>query len=142
LHPDTTWDEWGLDLNEDSEVLLVRYGEFEALLAGDAGLPAEADLAGQAGDVEVLKVGHHGSAGASGEQRLAELRPEVAVVSVGRGNRYHHPSPQALGRLGAAGAEVWRTDEQGSVQVWTDGRTFTVSSRGRALTLPASPRGP
>ena len=142
LHPDTTWAEWGLDLNEDSEVLLLRYGEFEALLAGDAGLPAEADLAGQAGDVEVLKVGHHGSAGASSERWLAELRPEVAVVSVGRGNRYHHPSAVALGRLGGAGADVWRTDEQGSVQVWTDGRLFTVSSRERTLTLPAGPRGP
>ena len=142
LHPDTAWAEWGLDLNEDSEVLLVRYGEFEALLAGDAGLPAERDLAGQVGDVEVLKVGHHGSAGASGVAWLAELRPEVAVVSVGRGNRYHHPSAEALGRLGGAGVEVWRTDEQGSVQVWTDGRVFTVSSRGRARTLPAGPRGP
>ena len=142
LHPDTTWSEWGLDLNEDSEVLLLRYGEFEALLAGDAGLPAETDLAGEAGDVEVLKVGHHGSAGASGAKWLAELRPEVAVVSVGRGNRYHHPSAEALGRLGSAGADVWRTDEQGSVEVWTDGRAFTVSSRGRTRTLPASPRGP
>ena len=120
----------------------MRYGEFEALLAGDAGLPAERDLAGQVGDVEVLKVGHHGSAGASGAAWLAELRPEVAVVSVGRGNRYHHPSAEALGRLGGAGVEVWRTDELGSVQVWTDGRVFTVSSRGRARTLPAGPRGP
>ena len=142
LHPDTAWAEWGLDLNEDSAVLLVRYGEFEALLAGDAGLPAESDLAGQVGDVELLKVGHHGSAGASGARWLAELRPEVAVVSVGRGNRYHHPSAEALRRLGGAGSDIWRTDEQGSVQVWTDGRVFTVSSRTRARTLPAGPRGP
>ncbi|MEO6068458.1 MAG: DNA internalization-related competence protein ComEC/Rec2 [Gemmatimonadales bacterium] len=137
LHPDTAWTEWGLDLNEDSDVVLVRYGAFEALMAGDAGLPAESDMRGQVGDVEVLKVGHHGSAGASGEGWLAELRPEIAVISVGRGNRYHHPSAGALGRLGAAGAEVWRTDEVGTVEVWTDGATVKVSARGRRRVLPA-----
>ncbi|MEP6744640.1 MAG: MBL fold metallo-hydrolase, partial [Gemmatimonadota bacterium] len=110
---------------------------FEALMAGDAGLPAESDMRGQVGDVEVLKVGHHGSAGASGEGWLAELRPEIAVISVGRGNRYHHPSAGALGRLGAAGAEVWRTDEVGTVEVWTDGATVKVSARGRRRVLPA-----
>ena len=139
LHPDTTWTEWGLDLNEDSDVLLLRYGAFQALFAGDAGLPAEADLRGQVGDVEVLKVGHHGSAGASGAAWLAELRPEVAVVSVGRGNRYHHPSGEALGRLGAAGADIWRTDELGTVEVWTDGATVRVAARGRERVLPARP---
>ena len=139
FHPDTTWAEWGLDLNEDSDVLLLRYGAFEALFAGDAGIPAEADLRGQVGDVEVLKVGHHGSAGASSAAWLAELRPEVAVVSVGRGNRYHHPSAEALRRLGAAGADVWRTDEMGTVEVWTDGATVRVAARGRERVLPARP---
>lgn len=137
LHPHTTWNEWGLDLNEDSDVLLVRYGAFEALLAGDAGLPAEADLSGKVGDVEVLKVGHHGSAGASGDAWLRELRPEVAVISVGRGNRYRHPSAAALRRLVAVGAEVWRTDEAGSVEIWTDGTTVKVSGRDRRRVLPA-----
>ena len=139
LHPDTAWGEWGLDLNEDSAILLVRYGAFEALLAGDAGIPAETDLGGKVGDVEVLKVGHHGSAGASGDRWLAELAPEVAVISVGRGNRYHHPSAEALGRLRVAGAEVWRTDEVGSVEVWTDGATVRVSAQGRERVLPARP---
>ncbi|MBW8773031.1 MAG: ComEC family DNA internalization-related competence protein, partial [Gemmatimonadetes bacterium] len=139
LHPDTTWSEWGLDLNEDSDVLHLRYGAFDALFAGDAGLPAEADMHGAVGKVELLKVGHHGSAGASGEAWLRELHPEVAVVSVGRGNRYHHPSPAALGRLLAAGAEVWRTDELGTVEVWTDGATVRVSAGDRTRVLPAGP---
>ena len=96
-------------------------------------------MRGQVGDVDVLKVGHHGSAGASSSTWLAELRPEVAVVSVGRGNRYHHPSAEALRRLGAAGAEVWRTDELGTVQVWTDGATVRVAAGGRERVLPARP---
>jgi competence protein ComEC len=139
LHPDPTWPEWGLDLNEDSDVLLLRYGAFEALFSGDAGIPAEADMRGAVGDIEVLKVGHHGSAGASGTAWLGELHPEVAVVSVGRGNRYHHPSAEALGRLSAAGSEIWRTDEVGTVEVWTDGSSFRVSARDRERVLPARP---
>jgi competence protein ComEC len=142
LHPTPDWSDWGLDLNEDSAVLLVRYGEFEALLTGDAGLAAERVLGGRMGDVEILKVGHHGSAGSSGAGLLAELGAEVGVISVGRGNRYRHPSAEALGRLGAAGVEVWRTDEVGTVEVRTDGVTFTVSAGGRSRVLPASPRRP
>ena len=142
LHPDTTWDQWGLDLNEDSDVLLVRYGEFEAVLAGDAGLPAEERLRGQVGDIELLKVGHHGSAGASSAEWLGELRPEVAVISVGKGNRYRHPTPEALSRLGAARAAIFRTDEEGTVEVWTDGRRVEVRAGGRRVVLPAGPRSP
>lgn len=142
LHPDTAWADWGLDLNEDSDVLLIRYGAFRALLAGDAGLPAEGDMRHEAGDVDVLKVGHHGSAGSSGAEWLAELRPEVAVVSVGRGNRYGHPSAQALRRLTAAGADVWRTDDEGTVEVWTDGAMIRVGSRVRTRALPAGPPVP
>jgi competence protein ComEC len=142
LHPSPGWAGWGLDLNEDSAVLLIRYGEFEALLTGDAGLAAERVLAGQVGDIEVLKVGHHGSAGSSGAGLLAELRAEVGVISVGRGNRYRHPSPEAVGRLGGAGTELWRTDEVGSVEVRTDGETFTISAGPRRRVLPAVPPRP
>jgi competence protein ComEC len=141
LHPDTTWEEWGLDLNEDSDVLLLRYGEFEALLAGDAGLPAERLLRGRVGDVELLKVGHHGSEGSSSTAWLAELRPELAVISVGKGNRYRHPSGGALARLAASGAEIWRTDEVGTVEVWSDGTTVRVGAGGRERVLPAHPSG-
>jgi competence protein ComEC len=89
LHPTPEWSEWGLDLNEDSAVLLLRYGEFEALLSGDAGLAAERVLGGRVGDIELLKVGHHGSAGSSGAGLLEELRPEVGVIRV--------PAPQRSG---------------------------------------------
>ncbi|HET7041289.1 MAG TPA: hypothetical protein VFI13_04695 [Gemmatimonadales bacterium] len=64
------------------------------------------------------------------------------MISVGVGNRYHHPNPAALGRLAAAGAEVWRTDQVGNVEVRTDGKTFTVSAGGRVRVLPAGPPPP
>jgi competence protein ComEC len=137
LHPDTLWTEWGLDLNENSVVLLVEYREFRAVLSGDAGLPAESLLAGQVGRVNLLKVGHHGSRGATGSAWLRELRPQEAVISVGE-NRYGHPSPEALARLSAAGAEVWRTDLDGPIELRTDGTTMTIRSRRGAVTRTTS----
>jgi competence protein ComEC len=129
LHPDTAWAEWGSDLNEDSLVLLVSWGRFRALFAGDAGFPAEERLRGRVGPVSLLKVGHHGSAGSSGARWLAELGPSVAVVSAGAGNRYGHPAPDALARLGAAGAALWRTDLEGTVRVEVDADSMTINGR-------------
>lgn len=133
LHPDTTWSEWGADVNEGSVVLRVDYGSFSALFAGDAGLRAEARLAGRVGTVDVLKVGHHGSRGSSSERWLRELAPRVAVISVGR-NRYGHPAPEALGRLAESGADIWRTDREGSVTIASDGATMSVQGRRGTVT--------
>ncbi|MEO8294302.1 MAG: DNA internalization-related competence protein ComEC/Rec2 [Gemmatimonadota bacterium] len=125
LHPDTTWAEWGADLNEDSVVLLVRYRGFEALFTGDAGLEAEPLLARRVGRVDVLKVGHHGSRGASGDSFLDRLAPKAAVISVGT-NTYGHPAPETIGRLARHRIPTWRTDQEGDVTVTTDGRTMSV----------------
>jgi competence protein ComEC len=130
LHPDTSWSGWGLDLNEDSAVLLVEYRGFRALLAGDAGFPAESLLQGSVGPVDLLKVGHHGSRWASGDAWLAELQPAVGIVSVGI-NRYGHPSPEALQRLEGHRVSVWRTDRDGSITVTTDGHRISVAGRNR-----------
>ncbi len=76
LHPPTAWSHWGDDLNEDSIVLEVRYGDFAALLMGDAGFVAEVALCRTTlGTVDLLKVGHHGSRGASSEGFLAGSDP-------------------------------------------------------------------
>jgi competence protein ComEC len=138
LHPDTAWAEWGEDLNEDSVVLQVRYGDFEALFAGDVGFPVERLLHHVARPVEVLKVGHHGSAGSTGRQWLGDLRPRAAVVSVGH-NRYGHPAPAALARLRAAGVEVWRTDREGTILVATDGHRVSIRGADRAAAFAATP---
>jgi competence protein ComEC len=131
LHPDTTWSGWGFDLNDDSVVLLVRYGGFRAIFMGDAGEAPEAALQGRVGHVDLLKVGHHGSRTASGAAWLRELSPTIAVLSVGSHNRYGHPSPDALQRLGAQHATIWRTDQEGTVTVTTDGRHVEVRGRAR-----------
>jgi competence protein ComEC len=128
LHPATDWPEWGHDVNEDSVVLLVQYGEFEALFTGDAGFPAEAALRGRVGPVDLLKVGHHGSRGSTGDELLDSLRPLAAVISVGR-NDYGHPAPETLSRLERRRIPVFRTDRDGTVSVTTDGTTMRVRTR-------------
>jgi competence protein ComEC len=102
---------------------------------GDAGLPAERWLQGRVGRVDLLKVGHHGSRWASGDEWLDELRPTAAVVSVGRRNTYGHPSPEALARLRAHSVAVWRTDRDGDVDVSTDGSTMLVETTGGRATF-------
>jgi len=123
LSPDSAWAVSQTDINEESVVLLVTYGSTRLLLAGDAGIPTEARLAGQVGPVTLLKVGHHGSRGATSDRWLDELRPAEAVISVGTKNRYGHPAPETLARLRGHGVTVLRTDERGTI-------TFTVSSHG------------
>jgi competence protein ComEC len=132
LHPDRGWAGWGEDINEDSLVLLVEYGSFQALFAGDAGFPAELEMRHRTRPVDLLKVGHHGSRGSTGDEWLDALRPRAAVISVGQ-NRYGHPAPETLARLRRHAVAVWRTDRDGSVTVSTDGSEMTVESRGRKI---------
>ncbi|HUG28321.1 MAG TPA: DNA internalization-related competence protein ComEC/Rec2, partial [Gemmatimonadales bacterium] len=139
LHPDTTWAWWGLDLNENSLVVRVTYADFSALLTGDAGVPAESELAGQLGAVDLLKVGHHGSRGSTGESFLAETRPALAVISAGRNNRHGHPAPEALARLEAAGSIVRRTDQDGTIRVTVTPGRMRVRAAGSDTTFTLRP---
>ena len=123
LSPDSAWAASQTDINEESVVLLVTYGGTRLLFAGDAGKPTEAHLAGHVGRVTLLKVGHHGSRGATSDRWLEELQPADAVISVGTKNRYGHPAPETIARLQEHGVAVFRTDQRGTI-------TFTVSSHG------------
>lgn len=135
VHPTVGWNRWGEDLNEDSVVLVVRSGPFAAVFSGDAGLPVEEQIGRAIGPADVLKVGHHGSRGATGAPWLARLTPRVAVVSSGI-NRYGHPAPPTLERLSASGASVWRTDTEGTVTIDVGDSGMRVRGRGRATTFP------
>jgi len=79
-------------------------------------------------DVEVLKVGHHGSRTASSPAFLAATSPEVAIYMAGTGNRYGHPHQETLAALAQIGAKVYGTDVNGAIIVSTDGRTFVVQT--------------
>ncbi|HVN66905.1 MAG TPA: hypothetical protein VMT55_00910, partial [Candidatus Sulfotelmatobacter sp.] len=72
-------------------------------------------------------VGHHGSATSTSDEFLRAVGPKYAVISVGKHNRYRHPAVSTLNRLAAAGVRVYRTDENGAIEIKTDGRTLTLS---------------
>jgi competence protein ComEC len=103
--------------NAVSLVLELRYGRFSALLTGDAPTAVEeAILPGlKAAEVQVLKVGHHGSRTSTSPELLERISPEVALISVGARNRYGHPDPGILRRLEKGGVRVLRTDEEGTL---------------------------
>lgn len=120
----------GDDLNTNSIVLRISYGTVNLLYTGDATAAAEESMAG-AGyplDAQVLKVGHHGSSGASSAAFLSRVNPEVAVISLGEGNDYGHPHRETLERLKTAGPRVYRTDTDGTIRVASDGSTFSVTT--------------
>jgi competence protein ComEC len=115
--------------NLNAVVLIASYGETDVFLPADA----ESDVTGRlaVGDVEVLKVAHHGSEDPGLERQLRTLGPEVAVVSAGRGNSYGHPHPETLSALGAVpGITVLRTDLDGRVVVESDGRLLRARAGG------------
>lgn len=124
----------GSDPNDASIVLKIIYGETSFLFTGDAGREAEQALLRSGVDLSatVLKVGHHGSSGATTYPFLREIMPQYAVVSVGVNNDYGHPADGTLSRLKDADAEIWRTDLQGDIYCTSDGKSVSFSAKKQA----------
>lgn len=113
--------------NANSVVLLAGYRDLDILLPGDA----EGDLLStlEIDPVEIYKVPHHGSRDGSAAAVLEKIDPEVAVISVGEGNRYGHPAEQTLDALKEEGATIFRTDWQGTVAISLDEGNMKISTR-------------
>ncbi len=115
------------DLNSNSVVLLLRHGEDDILLTGDAEAPTENGLlAGGIGPIDVLKVAHHGSNHSSTTAFLRATQPTYALISAGQANRYDHPGTDTLRRLLQAGAMIYRTDQSGHLRVVSTGHGVEV----------------
>jgi len=114
--------------NNNSIVLLLSFGDTDFLFTGDAEAETEASMlaAHLVPDVEILKVGHHGSKTASSKQFLRAALPEVAVYMAGVGNRYGHPHVETILALQAIGAEIYGTDTRGTILITTDGKSYEV----------------
>ena len=99
--------------------VLIRNGRIDRIASAiDAPADVEVEVSGSmSGGFELLKVAHHGSDTSTDSLMLARLAPQLSVVSVGRRNRYGHPSARVLGRLRAAGTSILRTDLDGTVTV-------------------------
>ncbi|MBV8424516.1 MAG: hypothetical protein JO349_04945 [Candidatus Eremiobacteraeota bacterium] len=129
-------------VNENSLVVMLeciceRKRPYRILFMGDAGKIAEGLLLARRADLhaDVLKVGHHGSHFASGAAFLAAVGARDAVISDGRHNVYHHPAPETLAALRAAGMRVWRTDLCGAITLSVYGES---TSRWRAAASTAA----
>ena len=124
--------------NDTSIVLRVDHGENSFLFTGDMETAAEEDLlaAGCDLDVDVLKVGHHGSSTSSSYLFLREVMPEYGVISCGAENTYGHPHEEVSSRLYDAGVTVYRTDEQGTVVATSDGTEIRFATEKNVPPTP------
>jgi len=116
------------NLNNTSVVFKLCYGNVSFLFAGDAEEEAESEMVKIYGGFlrsTMLKAGHHGSITSSTQEFLDSVKPSHVVVSVGRNNKFRHPSPVVLDRFTAMGASVARTDEDGAIIFETDGLTLS-----------------
>ncbi len=114
----------GNDINANSIVLRLDYGDFSMLFMGDAEEQTEARLVGKDLTLKatVIKIAHHGSKYATSEGFLKRVQPEAAIISDGAWNRYGHPAQSVLDRLKAINAKAYRTDLQGEITITTRGK--------------------
>ena len=122
------------DSNDNSIVLKVSFGATSFLFTGDAERAEEQDLLNAGVNLQstVLKVGHHGSDTSTSYPFLRAVAPQYAVISVGAGNSYGHPTEAVLSRLRDAGVTTFRTDMQGEITAVSDGQTINFSTAKNA----------
>ncbi len=118
--------------NNNSIVTSLSYGNVDFLFTGDAEQEAEAAMLLASDipvpEVEILKVGHHGSRTASSKDFLAATSPEVAVYMAGQDNSYGHPHQETLDALAQIGAKIYGTDVNGTIIATTDGEKYTIQT--------------
>ncbi|MFZ2024678.1 MAG: MBL fold metallo-hydrolase [Microgenomates group bacterium] len=120
------------DVNESCLVLRLSYGSFDALFMGDADSQVDPELVKQPfrtqGKLEVLKVPHHGSKTGMTEGFFTWIGlTDTAIISVGK-NMYGHPAPETLQQLTKRNMHVQRTDQEGDIEIITDGKTWSVKT--------------
>ena len=120
-------EEENLSVNENSAILLVTCGDFSCLLTGDMEEQGEMVLTPTAEPLTVLKVPHHGSNTSLFMPWLRIIRPQFAIIQVGRDNRFGHPSPAALEVYSYLDSEILRTDLHETIVVRTDGSAVSIT---------------
>lgn len=101
--------------NDNSNVIYTELNGYKFMFMGDAGVDKEKDILDKynISDIDVLKVGHHGSKTSSGKEFIEEINPKYSIISVGKNNRYGHPNKEALNNL--ENSKIYRTDQEGSI---------------------------
>ena len=101
--------------NDNSNVIYLEFNHYKFLFMGDAGVEKEKDILEKYNlkDIDVLKVGHHGSKTSSSKEFIKEVNPKYSIISAGKNNRYGHPNKEALDNL--KNSKIYRTDQDGSI---------------------------
>ncbi len=121
-----------VDVNNESVVGRLTFGNFAMLFTGDAEGPVEKDMAASYGKklkCQVLKAGHHGSKTSSTAEFLKLVQPESVVMSLGVNNQYGHPHEALLNRLQKQGIKnIYRTDANGTITIVSDGSSYSITT--------------
>ncbi len=133
--------DYGNDLNNWSVGIRLTYGDNSFVMCGDAENQAEEDIvnSGAVLKADVLKAGHHGSSTSTSDAFLKKVSPSWVVIQCGKGNSYGHPHKETMEKLKKAGCQVLRTDEEGTITAFSDGKTITWSTGTAAV--PGSSAG-
>ena len=117
------------DMNKDSVVIKVIFGKISFLLTGDLNSNGEKRLieAGCNLKSDVLKLGHHGAEDASSEEFIDKVVPKIAILSVGKNNRYGYPSEKVIARFEIKKIPLYRTDLHGTIIIQTDGDNMSIN---------------
>ena len=116
------------DINGDSIVFKITFGEISFLLTGDLNIKGEKRLieAGCNLKSDILKVGHHGAEDACSEEFIDKVMPKITVLSVGKNNRYGYPSERVIAGFETKEIPLYRTDRDGTIRIQTDGKIITI----------------
>lgn len=127
-------------LNDYSVVIRLTFGNTAFLFTGDAESTSESQILSKGFEIksDVLKVGHHGSSTSTSDRFLKSVSPKYAVISVGKGNSYGHPTQEVLGRLDSYSVKVYRTDEVGTIVAVSDGTNITFDKEASSIAKSAS----
>lgn len=110
--------------NNFSPIIKLTHNNNKFLLTGDAEIEAEIDILSKDIDSDVLKVAHHGSSSSSNKKFLEKVTPSISVISCGINNKFNHPHEVTLESLKSLESKIYRTDEDGSIVLYSDGETI------------------
>jgi competence protein ComEC len=115
------------DLNNYSPVIKIEYGNTSFLFTGDAQADVEKDILSANEDIraDVLKIGHHGSSTSTSMNFLSKVNPSISVISVGKDNIYNHPNENTIKHLNEKNITIYRTDQDGTILLCSDGSKIT-----------------
>lgn len=114
------------NVNNASIISELDYNKFSALFLGDAEIPSQAQILKSVKPMQVVKIAHHGSQNGINEDLMKIVRPAVAVIEVGAKNTYGHPAPATISFLKSIAAQIYRTDQNGTIDISSDGVNWWV----------------